>query len=216
MRYVFLFIISINQAAALEIKAGYLGGTGNGSFGQNRTEGVTSYSLAGHIFSIEHDFQRFFVLLDIQRLKVNSNKSIDSLQDFSHSLFVGKKFGSRDNYLSLMLGISPQTRIFGTVDSMNEIKLESKSGLSLVSGFRINSKFLSYDFVYNYYPQYKLDIYKMNGKMLSHRVSLNFGKKFKYGLFYLTERSDLGGDYINWRSTDFLGLYIGWKFRNFF
>jgi hypothetical protein len=204
------FCLTIHKAHCSYLKLGYVSGEHALHFGDSRTRGVGYFQVKGFDLAFEKRMGNYFALANLQMLQVDQKQQ--KLNENSTDLSFGRKFGAEQNYLAIMLGASMQQRVLGTsIDGVANFK--SYRALSSLGGIRINSAFLSYDFNYHHYMNTKIEQSEMKGKMVSHRVALNLGKKFRYGLYYLSQRLELEGEHFNWRATDFVGAYLGWSFK---
>ncbi len=208
----FKFLIIVNFANAGTFKVGYLSGSTISNFGLGTVEATSKNSISGYELGFEHLFKNaFFISTNWQSLNLDFNEGSPA-SETAFDLIFGKQFGSLENSFSFMAGGSSQKRMAGYLNG-TVVEFKEINSVEAVLGSRINSRFLSYDFRYYHYPGAKIEGLDMPGKMITHRVSLDLGKKaFKYGAYYLTQKFNYSGDYVSWRHQDFWGIYLGWKF----
>ena len=73
-----------------------------------------------------------------------------------------------------------------------------------------STSFLSYELLSQVSGELKVGDLSTTEKELSHKISLNLGKKFKYGLYYLSKTQSFSGDLSYYRNSQSIGAYIGY------
>lgn len=123
----------------------------------------------------------------------------------------GRFWGNKTNQLAIFLGATQQSNYI-PVDESGVKTLKQVGFLGKGLGLRLVSGVLSYEYYYESYGEDSINKSTIEGVEFSHKLSLNFGKKLLYGIFYLSKTQDYGTDISYYRHSQGLGAYLGFNF----
>ncbi len=179
-------------------------------YGKNSSlDGVEQLHRSYNTISAEHDWDKWFGSSSFSNNNYSENGP--NYPEQIINVRYGRSFGSKTNQLGFFLGIT-QSNLYIPVRTNSATELEKVSFLSKGGGVRVISNLLSYELYYENYGEIEVESLNTTGKEVSHKVSLNLGKKIKYGLYYFSKTQDISGEYFCYRTSQGLGAYIGYKF----
>jgi hypothetical protein len=202
----FALIIYQNNSYALVLKISRSVGEVRGQYGKNSSlDGVEQLQRSYNVISVEHDWKKWFGSSSFSRNDYSESNSAQS--ESVMDIKFGRSFGNKSNHLGLFFGLS-QNNLYIPLNT----DLEETSFLGKGAGIRVTSSFLTYDFFSQVSGNLEVGGLSTAGKEVSHKVSLNLGKKFKYGLYYLTKTQDFSGELSYYRNAQSIGFYLGYQF----
>jgi hypothetical protein len=191
---------------AVSFKASKLVGEARSLYGKKsiligtKVQRIDHYSI-----SLEKDWKDWFGSSSLSKNRFSGDGF-----DYTESKFdinIGRIFGRPANHFGIYLGISQMTNYF-----LLESKLKKIHSLGKGFGVRITSYFLSYEYFSQLAESFEIDDLSTDGTVISYKVSLNLGKKFKYGLYYLSTTRNFSGEYSLRRNVQGGGVYMGYQF----
>jgi hypothetical protein len=205
----FALIIFQNNSYALVLKISRSVGETRGQYGKNSSlDGVERLQRSYTSFSVEKDWDKWFGSSSFTNNNYSENDSghPESIIDVK----LGKSFGNKANQLGFFLVLSQNNNYIplhsGSVSELEKVGFLGKGG-----GIRITSSFLSYELLGQVSGELKVGDLSTTEKELSHKVSLNLGKKFKYGLYYFSKTQDFSGELSYYRNSQGFGIHVGYK-----
>lgn len=185
-------------------------GETRGQYGKDSSlDGVERLQRSYTTITVDHDWGKW---LGSSSFSSNDYSETDSSHPESAiDVKFGKSFGSKTNQLGFFLALS-QNNNYIPVRMNSATQLEKISFLSKGVGVRVTSSFLSYELFSQVSGNLKLRGLSTTERKLSHKISLNLGKKFKYGLYYLSKTQGFSGDLSYYRNSQSIGIYIGYEF----
>ncbi len=208
--FLFALIIFQNNSYALTFKISKSIGETRRQYGKDSSlDGVEQLQRNTNTISIEHEWGKW-----LGSSSFSSNDYSESDSEHPESAIdvkFGKSFGNKTNQLGFFLALS-QNNNYIPVRMNSATQLEKISFLSKGVGIRITSGFLVYELFTQVFGDLRVAGLSTTEKELSHKISLNLGKKFKYGLYYLSKTQDFSGELSYYRNSQSIGIYIGYAF----
>lgn len=180
-------------------------GETRGQYGTgSNLDGVEKLQRNYTSLSVEKDWRKWFGSTSFSNNNYSESDSAhpESVIDIKF----GKSFGNKTDQLGLFLGLS-QNDLYIPLNT----GLEKASFLGKGVGIRITSTFLTYEFFSQASGSLEVGGLSTSGREISHKVSLNLGKKFKYGLYYFSKTQDFSGELSYYRNSQGFGIYVGYK-----
>ncbi len=201
----FALIIFQNNSFALVLKISRSVSEVRGQYGKNSSlDGVERLQRSYTSFSVEKDWKKWFGSSSFSSNDYSESNSAQS--ESVMDIKFGRSFGNKTNQLGLFFGLS-QNNLYIPLNT----DLEEASLLGKGAGIRVTSSFLTYEFFSQLSGSLEVGGLSSTGKEISHKVSLNLGKKFKYGLYYFSKIQDFSGELSYYRNSQGFGIYIGYK-----
>ncbi len=200
-----VLVIFQSDGYAIILKLSRSSGEVRGQYGKSsRLDGVEHLKRSYSSISAEHDWGKWFGSSSFTTNNYSEDKS--DYEESAIAIKIGKSFGNKSNQLGLVVGLT-QNHIY--TPQVGELSKASFMGKGF--GVKIRSNFLIYEFFTQDFGAVEFGELSSSGKGFSHKVSLNLGKKFKYGLYYLSETYDFQGDASYLRNSQSIGAYVGYE-----
>lgn len=212
---IFLLILYHPSVDALILKAGQVSGNGRGQFGSSDFEGVLSYQRTGSVIDLESEGSKWFFGLHNASFKyVIKDSNVNEAETIT-DIWVARRFGKvskkKRSFVAFYAGAGTAALALPTNDN-GTLKLESATYQTKMLSVAMAMNKLHYQYTFRNFEASKVDAYVSKGKRISQKVSLDFGRKLKYGVFFEAHQLDLQGEHLNWRYEDTFGAYFGWSF----
>ncbi|MDC1175292.1 hypothetical protein OAT67_07840 [Bacteriovoracaceae bacterium] len=201
----FSLIIFQNNCYALSFKISRSVGESRGQYGKNSSlDGVERLQRSYTSFSVEKGWKKWFGSSSFSNNDYSESNSAQS--ESVMDIKFGRSFGNKSNQLGLFFGLS-QNNLYIPLNT----DFEEASFLGKGAGIRVTSSFLTYEFFSQASGSLEVGGLSTTSKEISHKVSLNLGEKFKYGLYYFSKTQDFSGELSYYRNSQGLGIYVGYK-----
>jgi hypothetical protein len=96
--------------------------------------------------------------------------------------------------------------VYTTATNLEKVSFIGKGG-----GVRLKKDFIGYEYYYESYGDLTVASQSTTGKEFTHKIFLEFGSSFNYGVFYFNRTQDFTGTISSYKNSQGIGFNLGFS-----
>ena len=139
----------------------------------------------------------------------NAYSEAQSQKESGIGLRFGMTFDLRKSLLSIFI-VGSKRELYLPVYT-TATNLEKVSFIGKGVGARLKKDFIGYEYYYESYGDLTVASQSTTGKEFAHKIFLEFGSRFNYGIFYFNRTQDFTGTISSYKNSQGIGFNLGFS-----